>query len=260
VKTTATLTSLLLGALLLGGCTVGADPADPATGTGLEPTMGPAKKKSRQPSRSDEPERGERPDRRNEPSRPAVTPRDGKSSTAPDGPGPGASSSPTAEPADGVLSASVADGQGDVTGLGAPAFADLTGATVVRDGQSMTVTVEAAAAFPTSSEDRTMNVIVFVDTGGDGQVDYEMWGTLADNGWSGTWRNPDGATFGSASGVLVSPEGARLRLTFPAGHVGGAESFRWAVGAEHGTFEQQATGTMSEDYAPDSGAARFPAP
>jgi hypothetical protein len=151
----------------------------------------------------------------------------------------------------------VRDRTGDPQGLGVPAYADLTGATLQRDGRRFTLRVGAAAAYPASSDD-VEHVICFVDIDGDGQVDHELWATLADDGWNGTWRYPDGARFGSASGVTVRPQGRDLLLGFDASRVGGAASFRWTVGAEEGSAEQQASGTMSEDYAPDSGAVRFP--
>jgi hypothetical protein len=151
----------------------------------------------------------------------------------------------------------VRDRTGDARGVGVPAYADLTGASLRRDGGRFTLRAGAAADFPTSS-DEVEHVILFADTDGDGQVDYEIWATLADDGWSGTWRYPDGARFGSGSGVDVRPQGRDLVVGFDASRLGGASSFRWLVGAEQGTAEQQSTGTMSEDYAPDSGAVRFP--
>lgn len=256
------LPALLLGALLLTGCAVGEDPASTG-GTGLEPNLVPVEKKDKKASRSGKPGRKERPARGNDAPTGSVTPTtespasgpdDGAKSAEPESP-----ASPAPAPIDGALRASQADARGDVTGMSPPAFADLTGATLVREGDRMSLAVDAAAAYPAASGDRTMNVILFVDTDGDGQVDYEIWGTLADNGWSGTWRHPDGAKFGSDSGVTVDPARSTLGFAFPAGHLGGADSFRWTVGAEYGSFEQQATGTMTSDFAPDSGAAAFPA-
>ncbi|GAA1922907.1 hypothetical protein [Nocardioides marmoribigeumensis] len=172
-----------------------------------------------------------------------------------------ARSEPTAQPTvrapAGPPSASVRDRTGDARGVGVPAYADLTGASLRRDGDRFTLRAGAAADFPTSSEE-VEHVILFADTDGDGQVDYEIWATLADDGWSGTWRYPDGARFGSGSGVDVQPRGRDLVVGFDASRLGGASSFRWLVGAEQGTAEQQSTGTLSEDYAPDSGAVRFP--
>jgi hypothetical protein len=151
----------------------------------------------------------------------------------------------------------VADRSGDARGLGVPAYADLTGAVLRRDGARYSLTATAAAAYPASTG-KVLHVICFADTDGDGRIDYEIWGTLADNGWSGTWRYPSGARFGPASGISVRPAGRDLVFGFDASRLGGARSFRWLVGAEHGTAEQQAAGAMSEDYAPDTGASRFP--
>ena len=103
-----------------------------------------------------------------------------------------------------------------------------------------------------------MNVGCFVDTDGDGRIDYEMWANLSESGWGTSYRYPDGARFGGASGVTVAVSGASLTLVFPAGHLDDASSFRWATGAEYGTLEQVASGTTARDLAPDGGAADFP--
>lgn len=157
--------------------------------------------------------------------------------------------------------ASLRDGTGDVSGVGAPAYADLTGAIVTRSGDGYRVRIEVAGPLPArQGDDRTMNIACFVDTDGDGQVDYEMWAALSDDGWSTSYRYPDGARFGSSSGVSVAVSGATLTLGFARSAVGGASSFRWATGAEYGTVEQVASGTTAQDLAPDTGAAPFPGP
>lgn len=56
----------------------------------------------------------------------------------------------------------------------------------------------------------------------------------------------------------MHPEGSTLVIAFPLGHLRRAETFRWAAGAEWGTYEQIASGTTASDNAPDSGVARFP--
>jgi hypothetical protein len=250
---------LLLVTLLLPGCAVGEEPT-PSSGTGLQPRLSPETKKAGRPNAARGSAKG-RSEVRNDRPKGGVTPPPKKSEgssqedASPTGPGP-TTAAPTPTPA-GPQTASVRDRSGDAQGLRVPAYADLTSATLRRDGSRYTLTVTAAGAFPATSDD-VVHVICFVDVDGDGQVDYELWGTAADNGWSGTWRYPDGAKFGSASGVSVQPSGRDLVLAFDSSRLGRAASFRWLVGAEQGTVEQQATGTLSEDYAPDQGAVRFP--
>ena len=166
------------------------------------------------------------------------------------------SAAPVQAPAGSV---STTDSRGDVRGLGAPAYVDLTGATVTRVGDRFRVRIDVAAPLPSrQTDDRTMNVGCFVDTDGDGRVDYEMWANLSDSGWGTSYRYPDGARFGGSSGVTVTVSGASLTLGFQADHVGGVSSFRWATGSEYGTLEQVASGTTAQDLAPDNGAADFP--
>lgn len=197
--------------------------------------------------------------------RSSSSPTPGRSASAPEpgGPrgstgssGPGSTPSPA-----GSLAASVRDRGGDVAGgLGAPSYVDLTGAHIEASDGSFVLRVEVAAALPQRQEssDKTMNVASFYDVDADGTIDYEVWATLADNGWSGSYRYPDGARFGDESGVTVRPDGKELVLRFPRGHLGSARSFQWAVGSEWGTYEQISTGTTASDHAPDRGAVRFP--
>lgn len=160
----------------------------------------------------------------------------------------------------GPSEARVVDGRGDVEGgTGAPAHVDLVGAVLSRTGKSMTLRVEVAGALPARQEDsRTQNVVLFVDREGDGQVDHELWASLADDGWSTSHRRPDGATYGEESGISVRVEGPDLVLGFTPDHVAGARTFRWALGTEWGTFEQVATGTTAQDLAPGTGSVAFP--
>jgi hypothetical protein len=155
----------------------------------------------------------------------------------------------------------VGDPTGDVRGLtGAPAYADLTGASLMRASDGFTLHVSFAGAVPhrQGSDGEVVNVATFVDLDGDGQVDYEVWATLADDGWGSSYRTPSGARFGDDSGVRVRPEGSGLVLSFPLAHLERARLFRWAVGAEHGSVEQVASGTTARDNAPDAGVAAFP--
>lgn len=166
--------------------------------------------------------------------------------------------SPAAQPGPaGPVRASVSDPTGDVRGTltGAPAYADLTGATLTR-GDVFEVRVAFAGTVPQrQSDDRIVQVATFYDLDGDGETDYEVWASLADDGWGTSYRTPDGARFGSDSAVRARPEGSDLVLTFPLSHLEGATTLAWAVGAQWGTLEQVASGTTSKDNAPDGGWA-----
>jgi hypothetical protein len=104
-----------------------------------------------------------------------------------------------------------------------------------------------------------MNVASFYDVNGNGVVDYEIWASLADNGW-GTGhldRREEKATFGPSSGIVVSVEGRTLVTRFPLERVGGAQAFRWSVASEWGSYESMAASTSARDYAPDEGAVDY---
>ncbi|GAA2148490.1 hypothetical protein GCM10009844_26920 [Nocardioides koreensis] len=247
-------------ALTLSGCAIGAsDTSSTESGEShLAPTFRPERGKHRQHAKQHSPKATAHasakttahPD-------PATGGKQGEPSAA-GATSPAAPTTSATAPAP-AGSASTADSRGDVSGLGAPAYVDLTGATVTRAGDRFRVRIDVAAPMPSSQgDDRTMNVGCFVDTDGDGRVDYEMWASLSESGWGTSYRYPDGARFGGSSGVTVTVSGASLTLGFPAGHVGGATSFRWATGAEFGTLEQVASGTTAQDLAPDDGAADFP--
>jgi len=167
---------------------------------------------------------------------------------------------PAAEPGQsGPVRASISDPTGDVRGTltGAPSYADLTGAELTR-GAAFEVRVSFAGAVPQrQTDDRIVQVATFYDLDGDGQTDYEVWASLADDGWGTSYRTPDGARYGDASGARARPEGNDLVLTFPLTHLERAGSTAWAVGAQWGTLEQVASGTTSKDNAPDGGWARL---
>lgn len=167
--------------------------------------------------------------------------------------------SPAARPS-GPVRASVSDPAGDVRGTltGAPPYADVTGATLTR-GDAFEVRVSFAGAVPQRQTDhRIVQVATFYDLDGDGETDYEVWASLADNGWGTSYRTPDGSRYGDASGARARPDGNDLVITFPLTHLERAASTAWAVGAQWGTLEQVASGTTSKDNAPDGGWARLP--
>lgn len=166
----------------------------------------------------------------------------------------------TVESPSGPTTATVGDPAGDVRGgIGpAPAHTDLTVASLTR-GDAWQVRVTFAGTVPQRQQgDRVVQVATFYDLDGDGSTDYEVWASLADNGWGTSYRTPEGARFGSSSGANARAEGRDLVLTFPLGHLRSAERLGWSVGAQWGSYEQIASGTTARDTAPDGGWAIFP--
>lgn len=258
----------LLIAVLVGTMSACApDAADvPQGGSQLDPSF--------RPQQQDADARGGKGDRRKDRtetvpagSRPSPTAGGGSDDSGSGGSGAG-SPSPDAQPTSGATSpggtptarAALTDDRDDVSGLGgAPAYVDLTGATLTRDGDRYRLVVETDGNLPQEQDgDDTMNVVGFVDNDLDGTVDHEVWATLADNGWGSSSRHPDGARFGDDSGVRVTVSGSTITLTFAASVIGGTPRFQWSVASEHGTLEQVASGTTAQDYGPDDGAVRFP--
>lgn len=250
--------SALAAVLVLGAtaCTA-QEPPGPATeaevGSGhLAPSFAPTASPSTRAHRRVE--RARRAAASRSPSRPARSGTPGRPA------GSGAAPASPAGPA-GTGTASVQDRAGDVAGgFGAPSYVDLTGARLEADGGSYVLRVAVAGGLPRRqpASGKTMNVASFFDVDGDGSIDYEVWATLADDGWDGSYRYPDGARFGDDSGVSARPVGHRLVVRFPRSLLGPARSFQWAVGSEWGSYEQVSTGTTASDHAPDNGAAGFP--
>ena len=254
----------LAGALLAAGCAPEVDmpQASGLGGSDLAPSIKPdaqagkagtghtAKSRKDRP-RSAKPEPGKA--KRSATTAPKPRP---KRTVAPSSAAP-ASSAPAAARA---LSASLSDPSGDVQGslTKAPDHVDVVGATLTRGADAFTLRVSFAGAVPASDAEKTENVASFYDLDGDGEIDYEVWATLADNGWSGSYVSPDGARFGSDSQVAAHPDGNDLVVTFPLSHLEQAQAFRWSVGAEWGSYEQLAAGTTAKDNAPDQGVVAFP--
>jgi hypothetical protein len=157
----------------------------------------------------------------------------------------------------------VSDPSGDLgRGLeGSPAHADIVAVQVDRSGGTVTVRTTFAAAVPTKQTDnKGMNVASFYDVDDNGVIDYEVWASLADNGW-GTGhldRRQEKASFGPSTGIEVTVEGATLVTRFPVDRIGGAEVFRWSAASEWGSYESMAASTTARDYAPDEGSVDYP--
>jgi hypothetical protein len=162
-------------------------------------------------------------------------------------------------------SAHLTDPVGDATRAlgGQPGWADLAGAQLTRHEEHLELRVRFGDRAPGSSgsSDRTMNVAMFADVDGDGRVDYELWANLADGGWDGSWfddRTGD-AAFSDDAAMDIVVDGAELVVRFPPHYVGMADSFRWSLASEYGTYALLGTTQTARDDAPDDDqAVSFP--
>jgi hypothetical protein len=157
----------------------------------------------------------------------------------------------------------VRDPSGDVGGgvEQAPASADIVAVRLSRRGDVVEVRTSFAAPVPSrQSGSKGMNVASFYDVDDNGIVDYEVWASLADDGW-GTGhldRRQEKATFGPSTGIRVSVEGDTLVTRFSVERIGGADVFRWSAASEWGSYESMASSTSARDHAPDDGAVDYP--
>ncbi|GAA5105694.1 hypothetical protein [Haloechinothrix salitolerans] len=142
-----------------------------------------------------------------------------------------------------------------------PDYTDIASATLTRTKGGFTLRVRFAAELPQRQhDDRTMNVASFFDTTGDGEIDYEIWANLADNGWGPSYRDRRNseARFMADSGIRVAAKGRSLVFRFPLSYLAGARTFQWATASEWGSYETISTAAAARDHAPDTGAAPFP--
>jgi len=179
------------------------------------------------------------------------------------GGGTGDAVAPGPAPVSAPRQVTVGDPSGDVSGgiEQAPASADIVGVRLSRRGDVVEVRTTFAAAVPSrQSGSKAMNVASFYDVDDNGIVDYEVWASLADDGW-GTGhldRHQEKATFGPSTGIRVSVEGDTLVTRFSVERIGGADVFRWSVASEWGSYESMASSTSARDHAPDDGAVDYP--
>jgi len=163
-----------------------------------------------------------------------------------------------------VTTARITDATGDVdwTLRPPPGYTDIAAAALSRTAEGFTLRVRFATAPPPRQpdDDTTMNVASFFDTTGDGEIDYEIWANLADNGWGPSYRDrrQQEARFMADSGVDVSADGDTLVFRFPLTLLDHATTFRWAMATEWGSYETLASPAAATDYAPDIGATPFP--
>lgn len=141
-----------------------------------------------------------------------------------------------------------------------PGWADLAGATLLRQGNAYRLTVRLGDQVPeTQPGAATMNVAAFFDVDGDGGIDHELWVNLGDGGWGPTWWTGDRAMPGEASNVTVVAEGRELRLLFPDVMLGAPASLRFSLASEYGELSVIGSDFAHRDDAPDGDqAVAFP--
>ena len=207
---------------------------------------------------------------------------DGSTSTAPAGVegGPATSSPTTAAPGEtsAETTTTVAGGGGaaperlevsfdDPVGDGVggldddpPAWADLAGATLERQGNAYRLTVRLGGQVPeTQPGAATMNVASFFDVDGDGAIDHELWVNLGEGGWGPVWYEGDRAYPGEASNVTVVVDGSELRLLFPDVMLDAPASLRFSLASEYGELSVIGSDFAHRDDAPDGDqAVAFP--
>lgn len=158
---------------------------------------------------------------------------------------------------------SISDPTGDLSASpeGAPASADIVDVTLEVTGGRVEVRTTFAGPVPSSqSGSKGMNVASFYDVDGNGYVDYEVWASLADDGWGTGYLDDrrNKASFGPSTGIEVTVDGKTLVTRFPVDRIGGARQFQWSAASEWGSYESMSTSTSARDHAPDQGAAAYP--
>lgn len=142
-----------------------------------------------------------------------------------------------------------------------PAWADLAGASLERQGDAYRLTVRLGDTAPeTAPGEETMNIASFYDTDGDGGVDYEIWANLGPDGWGAVWYDDQGnAAPGDASNVTVVVEGDEVRLLFPDVMLDRPDRLRFSIASEYGELSVIGSSAAHRDDAPDDDeAVRFP--
>jgi hypothetical protein len=153
-------------------------------------------------------------------------------------PGPTTSATPS-PPQPLHLTGTIEDGTNDLDGEGAsdaPDWADLRRATLLREDEQVTITIEFAQPAPEFGRDNEIvNIATYHDITGDGHVDFEIWASLTADGWGTSyWDNQDGTVqYAAEDDVDIAVEGGDLVLTFPPGHLDNATVGRWQVSLEY---------------------------
>jgi hypothetical protein len=157
----------------------------------------------------------------------------------------------------------VKDPSGDLSRSveGSPASADIVRVQLARRGDVVEVRTTFAGTVPRRQTDsRGMNVASFYDVDDNGIVDYEVWTSLADDGWGTGYldRRREKASFGARTGIEVTVDGNTLVTRFPFERIAAAKVFRWSAASEWGSYQSMSTSTSARDYAPDRGSVDYP--
>lgn len=133
-----------------------------------------------------------------------------------------------------------------------PAWADLAGASLERQGNAYRLTVRLGDVAPEPAPgSATMNVATFFDVDGDGGIDHELWVNLGESGWGPVWYEGDRAYPGEASNVTVVVEGDEVRMLFPDVMLDQPERLRFSVASEYGELSVIGSSYAHRDDAPD---------
>lgn len=198
---------------------------------------------------------------------PVNPPTDGASTVAPDAvaPGPSSTSTPPAASPPPQERVSVDDPDDDAVGGlddDPPAWSDLAGVTLIRQGNAygLRVTLAGGSAPTEARGEETMNIASFYDVDGDGGVDYEVWANLGPDGWGGSWFDSDGrAAFGEDSNVSIEVDGAEVVVLFPDVMLDVPDTFRFSVASEYGELGVLTSAFARRDDVPDDDrAVAFP--
>ena len=181
----------------------------------------------------------------------------GPTATAAGGAGdPGAA--PAAGDAPPIESVSFDDPVGDATeGVSTgtpPAWTDLAGGSLERQGDAYRLTVRLGGDAPeTAPGAETMNIATFFDVDGDAGIEYELWVNLGVEGWGPVWYDDQGnAAPGEDSNVTVIVEGNEVRMLFPDVMLDAPDRLRFSMASEYGELAQIGSSFARRDDAPDN--------
>lgn len=135
-----------------------------------------------------------------------------------------------------------------------PAWTDLAGVTLVRQGNAYALRVQLAGgdAPETSDGESTMNIASFYDVDGDGDIDYEVWANLGPEGWGGSWFDDQGnGAFGEDSNVSIEVDGDEVVILFPDVMLDVPDQFRFSVASEYGGMDVLGSSFARRDDVPD---------
>ena len=156
------------------------------------------------------------------------------------------------------------DPVGDATagvGTGTPAWTDLAGGSLERQGHAYRLIVRLGDIPPArSSGTATMNIASYYDVDGDGSVDFEIWANLGPNGWAPVWYDDAGhAAAGAKTNVTIKVTGSEVRLLFPDVLIDAPARLRFSLASEYGSLATLGTDAARRDDAPDGDqAVSFP--